>query len=63
MERKNFILEKHEKKEYEGEVLSLVNCVTSGTHVHKRICKEYEGKNDSKIELQTSTLHILAYWH
>ena len=51
------------KKEQEGDALSPIQYVTSETHTHKHNCKEYEGKNDSKTELQTSTLHILAYWH
>ena len=51
------------KKEHQIDALSLVQYVTAAAEVQQCNCKEYERKKDSKIELQTSTFHILAYWH
>jgi hypothetical protein len=40
-----------------------VQYVTAAAQLQWHNCKEYEKKNELKKELQTSTLHILAYWH
>ena len=47
------------KKEHQSDALSPVQYVTAEAEVQQHSCKEYE----RKIELQTSTFHILAYWH
>jgi len=51
------------KKEHHIDALSPVQYVTAAAKGQQHNCKLYKKKNYSKIELQTSTSHILAYWH
>jgi hypothetical protein len=54
----------YKKKEHRSDDLSPVHYVTAAAQVQQHNCKRYgKRKKDSNIELQNSTMHILAYWH
>jgi len=46
------------KKEQYSDAMSLVQYTSAAAQVQQHSCKEYERKNDSKIELQTSLLAL-----